>query len=260
MKKEIKFNKGIKLSNIITLDNYENTKKKIQLNTIESKSTNSYQLTLSQRHTKTSSEINDNYSSRSSRKINYENKPNFPSYQLLELVQNQREKKILSPLKEGKIKKKLLCLSCEDLKKKIRKISYDLNNVINSEFNLNTSSKKKKTLKIVESNLGKNYRKKIWELKNENNELRNKINYLDHETYNSIELYNKIKNEVENMKNNHDDKSDDVNKLIETKKALEKKLIIYQTKNKKLNEIVYNQVKIDNRIQSEFKKMILNMK
>ena len=115
-------------------------------------------------------------------------------------------------------------------------------------------------MKIVELNLGKNYRKKIWELKNENNELRNKINYLDHETYNSIELYNKIKNEVENMKNNHDDKSDDVNKLIETKKALEKKLIIYQTKNKKLNEIVYNQVKIDNRIQSEFKKMILNMK
>ena len=260
MKKEIKFNKGIKLSNIFTLENYKSKKKKIQLNTINSKSINSNQLTLSQRHTKASSEINDNYSYRSNKKFILEDKPNFPSYQLLELVLNQRKKKILSPLKEGKVKKKLLCLSCEDLKKKIRKISYDLNNVINSEFNLNTSSKKKKTLKIVESNLGKNYRKKIRELKNENNELRNKINYLDHETYNSIELYNKIKNEVENMKNNHDDKSDDVNKLIETKKALEKKLIIYQTKNKKLNEIVYNQVKIDNRIQSEFKKMILNMK
>ena len=259
MKKEIKFNKGIKLSNIITLDTFQNSKNKLQLNTIESKSSNSYQLTLSQRHTKASSEINDNYSPRSIKKFNLENKPNFPSYQLLELVQNQREEKILIPFNEGKVRKKLLCLSCEDLKKKIRKASYDINNVINSEFNLNTSNKKNNILKIVELNLGKNYRKKIMELKKENNELRNKINYLDHETYNSIDLYNKIKNEVDCMKNNNDDKSNDVNKLIETKKALEKKLIIYQTKNKKLNEIVYNQVKVDNRIQSEFKTMILNI-
>ena len=54
MKKEIKFNKGIKLSNIITLDTFQNSKNKLQLNTIESKSSNSYQLTLSQRHTKAS--------------------------------------------------------------------------------------------------------------------------------------------------------------------------------------------------------------
>ena len=108
MKKEIKFNKGIKLSNIFTLENYKSKKKKIQLNTINSKSINSNLLTLSQRHTKASSEINDNYSYRSNKKFILEDKPNFPSYQLFELVLNQRKKKNIKSFKRRKSKKKII--------------------------------------------------------------------------------------------------------------------------------------------------------
>ena len=56
------------------------------------------------------------------------------------------------------------------------------------------------------------------------------------------DLFKKTKNEVENLKKECFQKSKDINQLIEDKKQINTLLIIYQTKNKKLKEQVYNQL------------------
>ena len=231
-------------------------KKNLELNSFDSKN-NQIQVTLSQKQTIASSDY-ENYSRKSSKKTE-ETKSKCTTYELLELVQKRREEKLLSPIKEGKVIKSLLTFSCDNLKKKITKISYDLSNVKNNEFRLNTLNKKNNTLKIIEISLGKNYKKEIEKLRNKNNILRNKINELEHETFNSNELYNKMKNEVENMKKKNVGKSDEVNELIEKKKQLQTLLFIYQKKIKEMKEIVYNQVKTDNNIKSGLQTMLENM-
>ena len=178
---------------------------------------------------------------------------------LLDFINTKRKNQITIPLKKGRIKKEKLINSVDLLKDKIGIISSDVTKVKNSETDLNTLNKKTDSIRKIEFVLGKEYLKEIESNKQNCNEMNEKINELNYETFNSDEIYNKLKKEVCVKKNNCKELSNAINQLIEDKKELNTLLIIYQKKIKKMKENIYNRDMLDNRIKSGLKTIISNI-
>ena len=178
---------------------------------------------------------------------------------LLNTINEKRKNQLIIPLKEGKIKKGKLNNTVENLKDEIEKISSDVTKVKNSETDLNTSNKKNTTITNMEITLGKDYEKEIKLNKNTCNEMNEKINQLDNETFNSNQVCNELNEEVDLKKKNCKELSNKINQLIEDKKEINTLLIIYQTKIKKMKENIYNQNSLENRIKSQLKTIISNI-
>ena len=178
---------------------------------------------------------------------------------LLDFINTKRKNQITIPLKKGRIKKEKLINSVDLLKDKIGIISSDVTKVKNSETDLNTLNKKTDSIRKIEFVLGKEYLKEIESNKQNCNEMNEKINELNYETFNSDEIYNKLKKEVCVKKNNCKELSNAINQLIEDKKELNTLLIIYQKKIKKMKENIYNRDMLDNRIKSGLKTIIANI-
>ena len=178
---------------------------------------------------------------------------------LLDFINTKRKNQITIPLKKGRIKKEKLINSVDLLKDKIGIISSDVTKVKNSETDLNTLNKKTDSIRKIEFVLGKEYLKEIESNKQNYNEMNEKINELNYETFNSDEIYNKLKKEVCVKKNNCKELSNAINQLIEDKKELNTLLIIYQKKIKKMKENIYNRDMLDNRIKSGLKTIIANI-
>ena len=178
---------------------------------------------------------------------------------LLNTINEKRKNQLIIPLKEGKIKKGKLNNTVENLKDEIEKISSDVTKVKNSETDLNTSNKKNTTITNMEITLGKDYEKEIKLNKNTCNEMNEKINKLDNETFNSNQVCNELNEEVDLKKKNCKELSNKINQLIEDKKEINTLLIIYQRKIKKMKENIYNQNSLENRIKSQLKTIISNI-
>jgi len=178
---------------------------------------------------------------------------------LLNTVNEKRINKLLIPLKEGKIKKEKLNYNVDNLKEEIEKISSNVTKVKNSESDLNTSNKKNTTITNMEITLGKDYEKEIKLTKTNCNEMNERINQLDNETFNSKEVYDELNKEVTLKKNKCKELSNNINQLIEDKKEINTLLIIYQRKIKKMKDNIYNQNTLENRIKSELKTIISNI-
>ena len=178
---------------------------------------------------------------------------------LLEFINTKRKNQLTIPLKKGKVKKKNLINSVDLLKNQIKNVSCDVTKVKNSETDLNTLNKKTDSIRKIEFVLGKEYLKEIESNKQNYNEMNEKINELNYETFNSDEIYNKLKKEVCVKKNNCKELSNAINQLIEDKKELNTLLIIYQKKIKKMKENIYNRDMLDNRIKSGLKTIISNI-
>ena len=178
---------------------------------------------------------------------------------LLNTINEKRKNQLIIPLKEGKIKKGKLNNTVENLKDEIEKISSDVTKVKNSETDLNTSNKKNTTITNMEITLGKDYEKEIKLTKTNCNEMNERINQLDNETFNSKEVYDELNKEVTLKKNKCKELSNNINQLIEDKKEINTLLIIYQRKIKKMKDNIYNQNTLENRIKSELKTIISNI-
>ena len=177
----------------------------------------------------------------------------------MEILKEKRRNKLTIPLKKNKIIKEKLSNTIDNLKYQIENVSSEVTKVKNSEIKINTLNKKNNSIKEVEVNLGKEYLKEIESNKNSCNELSQKIDELEEETFNTNNKYNELKNEVNIKQKNCKELSNAINQLIEDKKEINTLLILYQKKIKNIQEKIYEKLMLEKRIQSELKTIISNI-
>ena len=180
-------------------------------------------------------------------------------FDLMEILQEKRKNKLTIPLKKNKIIKEKLSNTIDNLKYQIENVSSEVTKVKNLEIKINTLNKKNNSIKEVEVNLGKEYLKEIESNKNSCNELSQKIDELEEETFNTNNKYNELKNEVNIKQKNCKELSNAINQLIEDKKEINTLLILYQKKIKNIQEKIYGKLMLEKRIQSELKTIISNI-
>ena len=195
-----KFTDGSNSNKSSQLSKYKNDS--INKTTADSfyKKSSTYLLTDSNKQTfETTYENTSTLNSKGNEKKNQNNllKDKVTCLDLLNTINEKRKNKLIIPLKEGKIKKEKLNNTVDNLKDEIEKISSNVTRVKNSESDLNTSNKKNTTITNMEITLGKEYEKEIKLNKNTCNEMNEKINQLDNETFNSNQLCNELNNEVD---------------------------------------------------------------
>ncbi len=244
------------LSKISTYRSDSSYRNKLKKNILQ-KNITPFQLSISQKQTLNSTEGNESISFYYTERNN--EKEHSSVLQLMNLLKEKRKNNLIEPFKNSISVEKNLNFSIDTLKDKIHKCSSNLTKVKNNEMELNTILKKNLDINEAEKNLNKNYKKVINTIKKENFDLDEKIKQLKHNNYNMNELFRSIKNEVDNLKKDCFQKSKDINQLIEDKKEMNTLLIIYQTKNKKLKEQIYTQLKNEKRIKSELKTIINNI-
>ena len=180
-------------------------------------------------------------------------------FDLMEILKEKRRNKLTIPLKQNKIMKEKLSNTVDDLKNQIEDISSKVSTIKNSQTKLNTSNKKNNSIKEVENTLRKEYLKEIETNRNICNEISEKIDELEHETFNSNNIYNELKNEVSVKQKKCKELSNEINQCIEEKKELNTLLIIYQRKIKNMKDKLYGKLMLEKRLKSGLNTIISNI-